>query len=216
MLRRELLLGGLALSVPGRGFAAPQGAPGQAVQLDSHGRPIWGEPYTHREILEAEQRFGLWFPPDLVDLFLKHRLAQGFDWTHDEAGIREMLDWPFSAFVTDVENNGVWPAFWGPKPTTAEARAAVIRKLLARAPKLIPIAPYRFVPETPHRTGNPVFFLFLTDVRLVGANLQDFVEREYGLEPRGTPMPAARRIPFWSQMSTLKPPPPPKGFFPSR
>jgi hypothetical protein len=52
----------------------------------------WTSGYTRSELDAAQERYGLRFPPDLVDLFLDRRLINARDWRTDEPGIRRALE----------------------------------------------------------------------------------------------------------------------------
>ncbi|HEV7353039.1 MAG TPA: hypothetical protein VGN74_07935 [Brevundimonas sp.] len=65
---------------------------------------VWTRGYGRAALERAQERFGLTFPPDLVDLLLERRPARGPDWTN-EADIRERLAWPYEGLLFDVEHN---------------------------------------------------------------------------------------------------------------
>jgi hypothetical protein len=58
------------------------------AQMTSGG---WGKGYTQSELDDAQETFGLVFPPDLVVLLRDRRPVDGHVWT-DEVAIRRMLD----------------------------------------------------------------------------------------------------------------------------
>jgi hypothetical protein len=112
-----------------------------------------------RELDDAQQKFGLVFPPDLVALLRDRRPVEGHDWT-DEVAIRRILAWPFEGLLFDVENSHLWWPEWGPRPTDSCDREEVLRSVVLRAPKLIPLISHRYLPEEPHEEGNPVFSVY--------------------------------------------------------
>ena len=159
---------------------------------------VWTRGYGRAALERAQERFGLTFPPDLFDLLLDRRPADGPDWTN-EADIRERLAWPYEGLLFDVEHNVLWWPEWGARPATAEGRAEVLRQVVAAAPRLIPVFGHRYLPETPAVAGNPVFSVWQSDVILYGADLEDWAAREeYGWDDR--PWPPVREIPFWSEL----------------
>lgn len=162
-------------------------------------REHWTTGYTQGELDSAQQRFDLQFPPDLVALLLDRRPVDAPDWRTDEAAIRSSLNWPLEGLLFDVENNDLWWPEWGDRPATAGARQEVLRAVVARAPKLIPLVSHRYIPATPHEAGNPVFSVYQSDVIYYGANLADYFEREFG-DPRRPLGPGIKRIPFWSEL----------------
>jgi hypothetical protein len=202
VLRRELLAGSVALALVPGARAQDSAAPGGTTARVR--RPIWGPPYTSEGLREAEQRFGIRFPPDLFAFLQKRRFARAPDWTKDEDAIRELLAWPLEGMLADVEQNGAWAPSWGPRPDSTEERIATVTRLVEAAPRLIPLTPYRYIPETPSRAGNPVFYVFLTDVRYFGENLEDFANRLSIRGPRPPVTGEKKHIPFWTEMSEFR------------
>lgn len=64
---------------------------------------LWAEGYTQVELNNAQEKFGLNFPPDLVALYLERRPVRAWDWRSDEGDIRKALEWPFESLLFDVE-----------------------------------------------------------------------------------------------------------------
>jgi hypothetical protein len=161
----------------------------------------WAKGYTQAELDRAQRRFGLVFPPDLIALLRRKRLVGGHDWTDDRA-IRRALDRPFNGLLSSVERGWLWWPEWGETPWTAQAREQVLRDVVSRAPKLIPLIGHLYLPEQPHEAGNPVFSIVHTDAIYWGANLRDCFEREVGDRPsRREPRPSKiKYIPFWSDL----------------
>jgi hypothetical protein len=67
----------------------------------------WAKGYTTTELDDAQEKFGLVFPPDLVALLRDRRPLDGHVWT-DEVAIKRMLDWPLEGLFFDVEHNHLW------------------------------------------------------------------------------------------------------------
>jgi hypothetical protein len=158
----------------------------------------WTTGYTQTELEAAQERYGLTFPPDLVALLLERQPMHGYDWSVENAHIRKMLEWPFDLLKFDVENGFWWPD-WGERPPSPEERTEILRGALARAPRLIPLYSHRFLPEQPGEAGNPVFSMHGFDTIYYGANLEDYLVREFGRAPKH-PVGTARHIPFWSDI----------------
>jgi hypothetical protein len=162
-------------------------------------RDRWTTGYTQAELDDAQAKFDLVFPPDLVALLRDRRPVRGHDWS-DEAAIRRMLDWPFEGLLFDVEQNALWWPEWGDRPDQQQARAEILRSVISRAPKLIPLISHRYLPEQPHEADNPVFSVHQSDVIYYGADLTDYFEREFGRWD-GRPWPdQIKHIPFWSDL----------------
>lgn len=161
--------------------------------------PIWAEGYSQAELDDAQAKYGLVFPPDLLALLRERRPLQGYDWRSDGDQIREMLKWPLEGLLFDVENNDLWWPEWGPRPQAPDARADVVANVVNDAPKLIPILSHRFLPEEPNEAGNPVFSVYQADVIYYGADLADYFDREFG--GSAVPLPKhIKHIPFWSEL----------------
>ncbi|MFO1109607.1 MAG: hypothetical protein U1E61_10525 [Bradyrhizobium sp.] len=159
----------------------------------------WLKGYTQAELDRAQSRFGLEFPPDLIALLREKRPANGHDWTN-ETDIREALAWPFEGLLFDVEQNHLWWPEWGTRPIDANAREEILRSVVSRATKLIPLISHRYLPEEPREQGNPVFSVYQADVIYYGADLEDYFEREFlGYTHRPWSQPT-KHIPFWSDL----------------
>jgi len=91
----------------------------------------WTKGYTQTELDDAQEKFGLVFPPDLVALFRDRRPVDGHLWT-DQVAIRRMLDWPFEGLLFDVEHNHLWWPEWGEKPANPDARRGLAISRFAR------------------------------------------------------------------------------------
>jgi hypothetical protein len=159
----------------------------------------WAKGYTQAELDDAQAKFGLAFPPDLVALLRDRRPLDGHVWT-DEAAIRRSLEWPLHGLLFDVEHCDLWWPEWGQRPADPDARKEVLRSVVSRAPKLIPLIAHRYLPEEPHEPGNPVFSVYHADVIYYGADLTNYFEREFDKRnKRPWPHPI-KYIPFWSDL----------------
>jgi hypothetical protein len=156
------------------------------------------------EVAAAEARFGFRFPPDLR-AFLQTALPRGGrfpDWrTGNETELRDWLDLPRQGIVFDVEHNGFWLEEWGPRPETLAEAKQVAERLVAGAPRLIPVYMHRMMPAEPHLPGNPVFSVHQTDIIVYGTDLRGYLAHEFLMtedEQEEWVVPAGTRpIPFW-------------------
>jgi hypothetical protein len=160
---------------------------------------VWTTGYTQSELDDAQAKYGLVFPPDLLALLRERRPVQGYDWRSNDEQIRQMLEWPLEGLLFDVENNALWWPEWGRRPATPEDRAAVLTKIVDDAPRLIPLISHRYLPAVPNEAGNPVFSIYQSDVIYYGADLADYFDREFGTATRPLPQ-NIRHIPFWSDL----------------
>lgn len=157
----------------------------------------WATGYTQSELDQAQERYGIRFPPDLATLLLDRRPTQGYSWSSDDPRIREMLAWPVDTLLFDVDNGLWWPG-WGERPEEQLTRHEVVRDAVKHAPRLIPILGHRFIPDAPSDDGNPIFSMYGFDTIYYGANLAEYFANEFrGLHEIGT----VRRITFWSDIA---------------
>ncbi|MCS7483326.1 hypothetical protein ACFFQW_37070 [Umezawaea endophytica] len=113
--------------------------------------------------------------------------------------LREQLDWPVEGVLRAVESSGHWNAAWGARPDMPEAAVAAARRLLAEAPRLVPIYAHRFLPAGRGTFGHPVLSVWGTDIICYGADLVDYVDQEFE-EPRPEhpdDWSPQSTVPFW-------------------
>ncbi len=163
------------------------------------GRKSWTTGYSSTELDDAQAKYDLVFPPDLVALLRERRPVEGYDWRSDDEAIRTMLKWPLEGILFDVEHNALWWPEWGHRPETSDQRAEVLRSVVNDAPKLIPLLSHRYVPAEPNEAGNPVFSVYQSDVIHYGSNLADYFEREFA-DPRRPVSEPIKYIRFWSEL----------------
>lgn len=159
--------------------------------------------YTDRQLDDIQGEWQVTFPPDLVEIYRERCsvIPDGFDWLDTpRAQIREMFDWPLEGLLFDLEHNALWLNDWGEKPRQASKAREIVRVAVAAAPRLIPVFGHRYIPETPHAAGNPVFSVYQSDIIFYGVDLAQYVANETGrwLPPLRSP----REIPFWSQFTS--------------
>ena len=155
--------------------------------------------FTPDQLDDAQARYGLSFPPDLLEALQEHRLDERYDWSVECPAVREMLAWPFELLQFDIEHGSWWPD-WGERPAGKDERDEVLRSALARAPKLIPLYGHRFLPETPGEPGNPVFSMHGFDTIYYGDDLAGWLKLEFGSGRYAELVREPRYIPFWSDL----------------
>jgi len=161
--------------------------------------PIWTKGYSQAELDRAQDRYGLAFPSDLTALWLEKRLVDGHD-LNDEVAMRRVLAGPFEGLLFDVETCFLWWPEWGERPASPDARAEVLRGVVAGAPKLIPLYSHRYLPAAPNKAGNPVFSIHQSDIIYYGSDLENYFEREI-VDPNTPLGETIRQIPFWSELA---------------
>lgn len=158
--------------------------------------------YSQTELDDAQARWNLRFPPDLVELLRERRplieYRDSFDWVaSDPKVIKFWLDWPFEGYWRTVQRSGAWWPEWGERPQRLGEQREKLRGIFADAPTLIPLSGHRFLPDEPYEPGNPVFSVFHSDIVHYGPNLTCWLALE-GAAPEPTrPWPPIRDIRFW-------------------
>lgn len=123
------------------------------------------------------------------------------DWTGDVLAIAGTITWPVEGLLRAVED-GRWHPGWGERPDDAGRRAAIVRRLAAAGPRLVPIARRRYLAASPGAEDGPVISMYGADVRVLAPDLRSGLLRELGLDDpedaagRVTPGP----IPFWQDV----------------
>ncbi|MEM9696648.1 MAG: SMI1/KNR4 family protein [Myxococcota bacterium] len=158
------------------------------------------------EVERIEAEFSFLFPPDLRS-FLEQAVPVSPGWADwrapDRDALKKRLEWPYEGMRFDIEHNGFWMDGWGPRPKNMSDRFETAHRAVGVAPTLIPIVGYRYIPERPHQSGNPVFSVHQTDIIDYGVDLADFFANEVpqafgragyvlGRDPRP--------IEFWSEL----------------
>jgi hypothetical protein len=167
---------------------------------------VFEQGLSAREVKLVEDRFQLVFPDDLKE-FLMFALPTGqsfLNWRDpNDPEIPRLLAWPLEGMWFDVQHNGFWMPEWGPKPDDEAAAYRELKKRVAAAPKLIPIAGHRYMPDRPSASGNPVYSVYQTDIIYYGSDLENYLHNEFHYY-FGTPshqIGEAREIDFWSSLA---------------
>ncbi|NGZ77663.1 SMI1/KNR4 family protein [Saccharibacillus alkalitolerans] len=164
---------------------------------------------TAGEIAQAERVYEFRFPPDLREL-LEHALPAGGSFPNwrgfseqNVRAVRERLGQPLEGILFDVRHNAFWHESWGERPNELREALKTAERRCAEWPRLIPIYSHRYLPETPNEAGNPVFSVYQTDVIYYGANLEEYLEAEFGLKPyENIAWEPVKSIEFWGEMTS--------------
>lgn len=118
----------------------------------------------------------------------------------DPEVLRDRLNWPVEGLLFDVEHNVYWDAAWGERPEELGRALEIARVNLADVPKLVPLYAHRYLPDGHGTYGHLVLSVWQTDIICYGADLSDYIEREFGA-PRRTLDDAAKSpratVGFW-------------------
>ncbi|MEU4557030.1 hypothetical protein AB0F72_01475 [Actinoplanes sp. NPDC023936] len=170
-----------------------------AELLAASGRFTIAPGLSETEASDIEREFGFTFAPDHRE-FLAAGVPTGVGWpdwrSPDRAGLRAALAAPVEGVLFDVAENDFWYEGWGP---AFGDRLATARAGLLIAPRMIPLYAHRYLPAG--IAGHPVLSIYQTDVIVYGADLCDWLNREFAIgEPAGRQ--ARSTVPFWSALTT--------------
>jgi hypothetical protein len=100
----------------------------------------------------------------------------------DPKVLREFLNWPVEGLLFDVEHNVYWDNSWGERPEELGQALEIARRNLADVPKLVPLYGHRYLPAGRGTYGHLVLSVWQTDIICYGADLSDYIEREFGAQ----------------------------------
>ncbi len=163
---------------------------------------------SDEEVQQIENKFNLKFPPDLQE-FLQKELPVSNDFVNWRLGLKlkseaiaihKKLDWPFDGIAFDIEKNEFWIEEWGEKSTDSNENIAIAKRHYMTYPKMIPIRSHRYIPSKPHKSGNPVFSIYQTDIIYYGYDLAHYLTHEFRFElsDKFSVIDKPRHIKFWS------------------
>ena len=162
-------------------------------------KTFWKRGFKRTELEAAQNELRIQLPPDLLDFLLDRRPSDGHNWNDHEA-MRQALNWPLEGLLFDVEHNELWWPEWGIKPEDPDARKEILSAVVSRAPTLIPVYSHRYIPEFPNEKGNPIFSVHQSDIIHYGADLDDYLLREFEAQIKNPWPDQLKEISFWSEM----------------
>ncbi|MEU4078749.1 hypothetical protein DEJ45_15470 [Streptomyces venezuelae] len=124
----------------------------------------------------------------------------------DRDDLRWRLERPVDGVLFDVEHNSFWRREWGPRPAAPAEAVAAARAELATVPQMVPVYAHRYLPAGRGTHGHPVLSIQQTDVIYYGADLPDYVDREFNAAAalRGwgdeDGEEAEATVPFWRDL----------------
>ncbi|KAL4332193.1 hypothetical protein GQ457_07G005360 [Hibiscus cannabinus] len=171
---------------------------------------------TDQEFSSIESTFNFTFPPDLRSI-----LQQGLpvypsfpNWrSSSPQQLNIFVNLPLLSLSNNIRFHNFWSDSWGPKPSNSDAALALVKKLLRKAPPLVPIYTNCYIPSTPNVHGNPVFYVDGEQVRIISMDITRFFQQLQVLGRGGVFMSsvmkkansvdtaAARRIEFWTEVA---------------
>jgi hypothetical protein len=174
---------------------------GQELVDDLRGAGVTvGPGLSDDELAAASEAVGAQLPDDLAGL-LRAGVPAGdrfAPWRGPLTRLAELSQLPIRGLLFDVEHNGLWLEEWGARPGDQDKALALAAEQLAQVPVLLPLYANRYLPSTPRAAGNPVLAVHQADIVIFGADLADYLAREFGLVRRiAPPASSPPKLPFW-------------------
>ncbi len=161
---------------------------------------------TEEERGKVEEIYGFKFPQALADFYscgvpclssvIPFPLWKDFN-ENNICAIKKMIEDPIDWLKEDVKG-GFWLESWGKRPENEEEALAVFSRVVAKAPKLIPIYSHRYVPVIEGIDDPPVISTVGIDMIIYGGNLSEYLQKEFFGGKLSTV--SAVSIPFWSEI----------------
>jgi len=156
---------------------------------------------TEDELAGIEGEFGFEFADDHRS-FLSAGLPVGDAWpdwrSAPRRSLQQRLRLPPDGILFAVEWREFWGADWGARPARMKDALRSANYHLARVPQLLPLHANHFLPGGRGTSGQPVLSVYQSDVTYCGADLLDYIEREFArVESDSTPASTVR---FWSDL----------------
>ena len=152
------------------------------------------------EFARVEGDLGFEFADD-HRAFLAVGLPVGGQWPNwrsdGRRSLAKQLQLPVDGVLFAVEWGDFWDDGWGKRPARMKDALRTAKYRLARIPRLVPVHSHCYLPGGRGSFGHPVLSVVQTDVVAVGADLADFVDREFGSEGRSD-RAAVPTVEFWS------------------
>ncbi|KAJ7565980.1 hypothetical protein O6H91_02G083800 [Diphasiastrum complanatum] len=150
------------------------------ANLKAHNVQI-ASPLSEEEFERIEATFKFSFPPDLRGILREGLpVGAGFpDWRN--GGSQQLRMWvklPMVGICQAVERGSFWWKGWGPQPKDLDQAAIVARAALKKAPILLPVYGHCYIPTSPNRAGNPLFFIHQLEAFYCGFDVADFFQQE--------------------------------------
>jgi hypothetical protein len=165
-----------------------------------------GPGLTDAEVASVEAEFDFTFLAvhrGLLQVALPWGSNHWMDWRNpDRDEVRSRMETPVERIVLEAELGEFWPRSWGLRPTDPEEAATTARAKMNDVPKLVPIYSHRSLPASPAPAESPVFSAYGSDVVYYGANLLDYVFREF--DPYSGIVVNTLEycpVPFWSDLA---------------
>lgn len=168
-----------------------------AARLSALGTVPMAPGLSDDEVAHIESSFGFTFADDHRD-FLTTGVPTGEGWPNWRIAGRALdrqLRLPVDGILFAVEWQQFWDDGWGKRPARMKDALRSALYQLARVPRLVPVHSHHFLPAGRGASGHPVLSIFQADIRVVAADLADYVAR---LSAPSEPATAVPTVGFWS------------------
>ncbi|KAJ0771065.1 hypothetical protein HanPI659440_Chr07g0264771 [Helianthus annuus] len=175
---------------------------------------------TEPELSAIESTFNFSFPPDLRSI-LREGLPVGQGFPNWRSSSPQQLDilihLPILGLCKQVSRQKFWYPGWGERPKEDDEAVELAKGFLKRCPVLVPVYQNCYVPTSPCLSGNPVFYVSGSEVKLCSYDVIGLfhqIELKEGvvsgmrlghfLRAPVWAATEARRIEFWTELVELK------------
>ncbi|OMO56369.1 hypothetical protein CCACVL1_26590 [Corchorus capsularis] len=151
---------------------------------------------TDQEFSAIESTFHFSFPPDLRSILQEGLpLDPSFpNWrSSSPQQLNILLNLPSLSLSKNVSLHNFWSDSWGSRPENPNEALALVKRLLTKAPLLVPIYRNCYVPSTPNVAGNPVFYVDGEEVRILSFDITRFFQEVEFLRRGGVIKPFMRK-----------------------
>lgn len=171
-----------------------------AVRLAACGAVTIETGLSDAELDRVESAFGFAFAGD-HRAFLTAGVPVGPgwpDWRADGSrALSRQLRLPVDGILFAVEWKQFWDEGWGRRPARMKDALRSAAYQLARAPQMVPVYANCYLPAG-EPAAHPVLSIYQDDIRVAGADLLDYIDRQFGGDQPAGPPAVAASVEFWS------------------
>ncbi len=120
------------------------------------------------------------------------------NWRQPDQYLDQQVAWPVQGVLGAVARGSLWLDDWPPKPSSTKDAVDIARIMLERAPRLVPVHAYMYLPDGDWAVRGPLVSVYESDVFIFNEELLDWLERRCRCsehDSRGEPVTS---LPLWS------------------
>ena len=154
---------------------------------------------SDHEFADVASTFGVDFADD-HRAFLATGVPVGPGWPNWRAGGRALsaqLRLPVDGILFAVEWKQFWDERWGVRPVRMKHALRSAAYQLARVPQMVPVYANGYLPAG-DPPGQPVLSIYQVDIRIAGADLLEYIDRQFGSDQPSAPPATTATVDFWS------------------